>query len=129
MAKSKRSGKAHVSGYARYKTAETELVNRKNRLTKLASEQPNNEQIPLAIKNIRHRRFTPKTEHWSPTAIRVASMIKRFTGKFDKGIFSADPALFAAACRVKNENKFKNLVTENPKGSMFAIKERVRWKS
>ena len=129
MAKSKRSGKAHVSGYARYKTGGTEGVNRLKKLTKLAAEHPNNEQIPLAIKNIRHRRFTPKSPHWSPTMIRTAAMIKRFTGKFDKNIFSVDPMLFAAAIRTRDENKFIGLDTKPPKHSMFSIKERTGWTS
>ena len=90
MARSKRGGKASVSGYQRYKSGNVESANRTRKLTKLAIEQPNNEQIPLAIKNIRHRRFTPKTPYWSNSMIRIARVVKSFTGKFNRNYFSTD---------------------------------------
>jgi hypothetical protein len=126
MAKSKRGGKSYVSGYSRYKTANKESSNRIARLTKLAKENPNNAQLPLAIKNVAHRRNTPKTPYWSASMIRTAKLVKQFMGKFDKNFFSSDPMLFAAATRVRNEKKFVEI--KAPTGSMFSIKERAVWK-
>ena len=108
MAKSKRGGKAHVNGYLRYKTGNKETVNRKARLTKLAKENPNNLQIATAIANVAHRRNTPKAPFWSSSMIRVAKVMKQFTGKFDKGIFATDPEVSIAARKARNENKFKH---------------------
>jgi hypothetical protein len=129
MARSKRAGKAHVSSYARYKTGNTEAINRLRKLNLLVKQQPNNTQLPIAVKNIHHRRHTPKTPYWSSSMIRVAKLIKHFTGKFDKNMFSSDPIVFAAATRTRNDNKFKGLNTKNPTGSMFSMKERAVWKS
>jgi hypothetical protein len=127
MAKSKRTGKAHSSGYTRYKSANKEVTNRVARLTKLAKENPNNEQLALAIKNVAHRRNTPNTPFWSPTMIQIAKLVKHFTGKFDKNYFSTDPMLYAAATKVRNPNKFLTEI-KSPPGSMFSIKERAVWK-
>lgn len=128
MARSKRAGKAHSGGYTRYKTANKETINRIARLTKLAKENPNNEQIPLAIKNVVHRRKTPATPYWKSSTIRIARIFKQFTGKFDKNYFSTDVELFNAALRAKDENKFKNSKVLNPKGSMFSMGARLGWK-
>lgn len=128
MAKNKRGGKASVSGYQRYKSSNSETTNRLRKLNKLVKEQPNNEQLPLAIKNVRHRRFTPKTPYWSHSMIALAKVVKDFTGKFNKNYFSTDPDLFSAAIRTRNENKFKEFEAPKIKGSMFTIGERIGWK-
>jgi hypothetical protein len=128
MAKSKRGGKSDVAGYARYKTANKESSNRIARLTKLAKDNPNNEQIALAIKNVAHRRHTPKTRVWAHSMRRVAQIVKQFTGKFDKGLFSNDPKIHMAATRTRNERAFAVFkMPENPTGSMFSLKERTGW--
>ena len=129
MAKSKRTGKAHASNYARYKTANTEKTNRLKKLTRTLKEQPNNSQVPLAIKNITHRRKIPVTPLWSHSMVSTAKVVKDFTGKFDKNIFSKDPLIFAAATRTRKESWFNtpSKITM-PSGSMFAIKERAVWK-
>jgi len=128
MAKSKRGGKSHVSGYSRYKTGNTEISNRVARLTKLAKENPNNEQIPMAIKLVAHRRNKPKAPYWSHSMSRTAQLVKEFTGKFDKNMFSTDPAVFAAATRTRNPNKFSQFKTPTVTGSMYSMKERAVWK-
>lgn len=128
MAKSKRSGKAHVSGYARYKNSNAESNNRVRKLTKLVQKHPNNLQLALAIKNIAHRRKVPKAPQWSKSAIRLAKIVKEFTGKFDRGIFNPNPDVFNAANKSRDENKFKQLKITPVKGSMFSIGERLGWK-
>ena len=128
MAKGKRVGKAHAAGYARYKSSGSEATNRKRRLTKLALKQPNNEQIPLAIKNIRHRRNTPVTPYWSHSMINIAKVVKAFTGKFDKNYFSTDLETHVAATKVRDSNKFSQFKVPSSKGSMYSIGERTGWK-
>jgi hypothetical protein len=127
MAKSKRGSKSYVSGYSRYKTANKESSNRIARLTKLAKENPNNLQIAAAINNVIHRRHTPKTRVWSSSMRRLAQTVKSFTGKFDKGMFSTDPALFAAATRTRRETIFSQYKMPVVAGSMFSLKERTGW--
>lgn len=128
MAKGKRVGKAHSAGYARYKSSGCEATNRKRKLEKTAREQPNNEQIPLAIKNIHHRRGTPVTPFWSSSMIRMAKVIKEFTGVFNKNYFSTDPDLYNAAVHSRNVNKFTQYKMRTVKGSMYSIGERIGWK-
>lgn len=128
MAKSKRGGKSYASGYANYKNADKEVRNRTARLTKLAIENPNNKELELAIKNVRHRRHVPKTPFWSHSMRDLAKVVKIFTGKFSKHYFSTDPDLYNAALRTRNENKFKNFEVPKIKGSMFSIGERLGWK-
>lgn len=128
MAKSKRTGKSHASGYTRYKTGNKESSNRIARLTKLAKENPNNEQLPLAIKNVAHRRNTPKAPYWSPSMIRIAKVVKQFTGKFDKNYFATDPDLYSSALRARHEKSFAQYKQPVATRSMFALKERAVWK-
>jgi hypothetical protein len=127
MAKSKRTGKAYVSGYARYKTANKETSNRIARLKKLGKENPNNLQIDTAIKNVAHRRNTPKVRYWAHSMRRVAQLVKQYTGKFDKNLFSADPLIFSAATRTRKESWFANTKKTSDSG-MFLLKERAVWK-
>lgn len=129
MAKSKRTGKAHVNGYAKYKNSKTEITNRVRKLKALLIEQPNNEQIKLAINNVAHRRNPPKTRMWSATTIKLASIMKRFTGKFNREVFSNDIEISSAAYKNRNENKFKNYVVPKSNKSMFSLGERAVWKS
>jgi hypothetical protein len=129
MANSKRTGKSYVSGYARYNTSKKETTNRVARLTKLAKENPNNLQIATAIKNVVHRRGKPVVRYWSHSMRRMAQLVKQYTGKFDRGLFSADPVIHTAATRTRNENAFAQYKEPTkPVGSMFSLKERAVWK-
>lgn len=123
MAKAKRSGKSYTGGYANYKLIGKETKNRLIKLTKLAKEQPNNEQIISAMKDIHRRRHTPKVPTWSHQAIAVAKVVKQFTGTFSKDWFSADPKIFAAAAATRNENKFiqAKVNTAKQKNSLFGM--------
>jgi hypothetical protein len=59
----------------------------------------------------------------------MAQLVKQFTGKFDKGLFSADPKIHAAATRTRNEKFFAQYKEPKaPVGSMFALMERTVWK-
>lgn len=84
----KSGGASKVAQSNSYKTSKRWERNRKNRLTKLLMENPNNKQLETALDNIRWRRGTPKTEFWSKTRIDTAMRFKRFVGKFHTEIFN-----------------------------------------
>jgi hypothetical protein len=112
--------------YARYASAKLQASNRKEKLLRLQKEQPNNKQIESALLDIHYRRHTPKVPYWSHSMIATAKLVKKFTGKFDKGIFSSDIKVNSAAIRTRNEEVFKQfkMPTMN-KDSQFSIKERA----
>jgi len=70
MAKGKTSSKSNQEHYKNYRYES----NRQKRLEKLAKEQPNNEQIQAALKNIHYRRKKPKMKQWSPEKRELAHM-------------------------------------------------------
>ena len=70
MAKGKKSSKSNQEHYKNYRYEE----NRVKRLEKLAKEQPNNEQIKSALKNIHYRRKKPVARKWSPKSKELAEM-------------------------------------------------------
>ena len=70
MAKGKKSSKSNQEHYKNYRYEE----NRVKRLEKLAKEQPNNEQIQSALKNIHYRRRTPKAKQWNSRTRELAQM-------------------------------------------------------
>lgn len=129
MAKGKRTGKAYASGYSAYKNSNRLVKNKTAKLEKLLKENPNNKELEVALKNVRRRRNTPKTPYWSSSMIRIATVVKKFTGVFDRNYFSTDPDLFhAAICKI-NKNKIEGgTKIASPKGSMFSIGERIGWK-
>ncbi len=127
MAKAKRGGKSYASGYANYKTNKTEEKNRLIKLTRLIKKQPNNLQLQAAVKDIHHRRNTPKAPVWSHQEIAVAKLVKYFTGKFTRDWFSTDPKVFASATHVRNTASFEQVKEEKiSPHQMFTLKERAR---
>lgn len=81
MAKSR--SKNAQNKYQAYKTEQRWLKNRRTKLEKLALKHPNNEDITKALKNLKYRRKTPKSPHWSKTAIAKARLLKEVEGKFN----------------------------------------------
>jgi hypothetical protein len=70
-------------------------------------KQPNNLQLPLALKNVAgYRRKTPKESYWSHQMIETAKLYKEFVGVFDRGMFNQKPEDQEAARRVRNNNLF-----------------------
>lgn len=86
----KAGGKSKVAQAASYKLNKRWETNRKRRLERTLKEQPNNEQVKLALKSIVYRRKTPKTQEWSASWVAVAKIIKLFTGRFDRAIMSSN---------------------------------------
>jgi hypothetical protein len=124
-----KTSKSREAKYASYQISKKQESNRKKKLLRLQKEQPNNLQIEQALKDIHYRRGTPKVPYWSHSMITTAKLVKKFTGKFDKGIFSADPKINSAAVRVRNENIFEHFsLPEMAKASQFSLKERAHTK-
>lgn len=131
-----KTSKSAEGYFAKYKSGNLYAKNRKAKLERQLLLQPGNaKQIELALKNVTsYRRKTPTSPVWSHQMIATASMLKEFTGKFDKLAFAADDKTSAPALKLRNDNLFtrsgKNgtrvsTVVATPKGSMFSIKARA----
>lgn len=102
-----KTSKSAEAYFARYKQSGLYASNRKRRLERALKRQPNNTQIPLAIKSlVSYRRKNPKEPFWSHQMIETAKLYKKFLGVFDKGIFSQKPEDQEAARHVRNTNLF-----------------------
>jgi len=102
-----KQSKSKEAYFARYQQSGKYASNRKAKLERTMRNQPNNEQIPLAIKNITsYRRKDPKEGYWSHQMIEMAKIYKAFVGVFDKGMFNQKPEDQEAARRVRNPNLF-----------------------
>jgi hypothetical protein len=95
--------------YNRYKTGNIFATNRKKKLTRLLKLQPNNKQVEKALSDLRSIRQTPRNPEWSSSKRQTAILMKLFTGKFDKNIYSTDNDLQAAALKARNPNKFTKI--------------------
>ena len=72
------------------KPASRYSINRKRRLLRTLKNQPNNEQVRLALTDDRPSgRKTPNNSYWSHSMIREAQLFKEFTGSMDLNIFSS----------------------------------------
>lgn len=104
MAKTR--GPSAKAYYAAYKAQNKYASNRKRKLLKAQKEQPNNEQITNALKNITYRRKTPGTSMWSHSDKREAQLIKYVVGKMDYNIFNSNDSIaFLALGKLKSTNK------------------------
>lgn len=120
-------GSGRKAGLTRYKTSNTYETNRKRKLARALRRNPENKQIELALKDKGMPRKTPKVPTWSPTAIRNAYLMKLFTGKYNKDIFSNDMDQYVIAIKDRNGELFPKAVkTQNKPVSMFCIGQRAR---
>lgn len=87
MAKTR--SKTQEGHYAKYKTSNRFTTNRARKLAKLIKLQPNNEQLPMALKDMRKARSAPLVPKWSHTAISDAKMF----ADFKKGNDALDAAM------------------------------------
>jgi len=83
-------GKSAENQSATYKTQKRWESNRRKKLERQLKLQPNNEQVKKAMSNIYYRRKTPKVREWSASTIRMAKIVKLFTGRFDRDILSSN---------------------------------------
>ena len=111
MATSKGGSKTAQS--SSYKTNKRWESNRKRRLERTLKAQPTNQQVINALKGgMVYRRKTPITQMWSASWIRIAKIMKEFTGSFNPVIMgsnvdAAKAALAKPGPRSQEVNKFK----------------------
>ncbi len=95
-----------AEGYAAsYKSNKRWESNRKRKLERTLKEQPNNEQVKLALKSMVYRRKAPNVREWSASWIKVAKLFKLFTGKFDRNIMSSNDKVAAEALRTSRKDR------------------------
>lgn len=88
----KTTSKSKTNRYAVYKANKVWEKNRTKRLERTIKNQPNNEQAKAALKaGFVYRRKTPTNKVWSSSWMRVAAILKEFTGSFDPHIMSSNP--------------------------------------
>jgi hypothetical protein len=83
-----------------YKTSRRWESNRKRKLAKVLKEQPNNEQVKLAMKSMVYRRRVPTNRMWPASWVRVAKLFKEFTGRFDPDIMSSNADIARVALQI-----------------------------
>lgn len=124
-----KTSKSAEAYFARYKQSGLYAANRKRRLERALKKQPNNAQIPLAIKSLTsYRRKDPKEPYWSHQMIETAKLYKLFLGAFDKGIFSQKLEDQESARHIRNNNLFpeaKKPVQNKKRISEFSLAARA----
>lgn len=112
---------------ALYKSSKRWESNRRKKLERQLKLQPNNEQVKKALSNIYYRRKTPTVREWSASTIRLAKIIKLFTGRFDRDILSSNKDVASAALQkaALKPDQQKNKVQVADK-NFFSIGARLR---
>ncbi len=122
-----KTSKSNEAYFARYKQGNLYVAHRKAKLEKLIKLQPNNKQLPIALKGLaNYRRKAPNTPQWSHTMISVAKLFKLFTGRFSKDVFSQklEDAEAARKLRSSTEESVK-VVKPRSKYSDYALAQRA----
>ena len=117
------TSKSQTAYYARYKTNRTWEANRKRRLERTLKAQPNNEQVKQALKGMVYRRKTPTNRPWSASWIRVAKILKEFSGRCDPSILSSN--VETARIAMQKPGTTIHVPMSNPFKSMFSIEARL----
>jgi len=120
-----KASKSQEAYYARYKVS-LFAKNRKRRLERVLREQPENEQVKMALKDIHYRRKTPNTTVWSASDKRMAQMLRSWTGGFNMNILNSNPKVASDA--------LQSLPSRPPVGQddtlqnrhMFSLKARIK---
>jgi hypothetical protein len=86
----KTSSKSQQAQYQLYQTQSRWKTNRERKLLRALERNPNNKQIEAALKNIKYRRKTPKTQVWTKTKIKTAQLLKQVCGSCPPGIFNSN---------------------------------------
>ncbi len=126
-----KTSKGQEGYYASYKAGNKHAKNRKIKLERLLKQQPNNEQIKTALKDIHYRRKTPNTSMWGHREIALAKILKEFTGNFNYNILNSNAKVAAEALQTlptKNAN-FKlpaNQQNSIANKAMFSLAARAK---
>lgn len=108
---------------AQYKASKKWESNRKRKLERTLKEQPENQQVKDALKSMVYRRKTPTTRQWSASWIKVAKLIKQFSGKFDREAMSSNDKTAAEAMRLSRKERPFTIPIGKSK-SFFSLYER-----
>lgn len=106
MAKTR--GPSAKAYYAAYKSQNKYATNKRKKLERTLKAQPNNEQVVIALKNIKYKRKTPGSPTWSHTKKATAAMFKQVVGKVNIDVFSNNDATRNMAL-VNLKTKFSNM--------------------
>ena len=129
MSNQTKKGVGRSNYFSNYKAAGKMQSNRKKKLERQLKLQPNNKNLPIALKDIRYRRATPKNPFWSASMIATARLLKEFGGRVNIDVFSVDEKKRTAA--LMERSKYAQLPVAKPKGpqkrepSMFSIEARL----
>ena len=120
-----KASKSQEAYYARYKTS-LFSKNRTRRLERVLREQPENEQVKMALKDIHYRRKTPNTNVWSASDKRMAQMLRSWTGSFDMGILNSNPKVAQDALAGLGSRPAQKQNDTIQARNMFSLKARVK---
>ena len=109
MAKAGTRSKSQEAYYASYKASSKWKTNRERRLKRVLKEQPNNEQVRLALQSMVYRRKTPKVNKWTASMIRMAKLFKEVLGKVDENIFNSNEKVRSLALAGSKRTVFEKL--------------------
>lgn len=126
-----KTSKGQENYYARYKSGNVHAKNRKIKLERALKRQPNNEQIKLALKDIRYRRKTPGANGWLASQIAVAKILKEFGNEVNRNIFNsngrvASDALQSLTTINAGYEMPKDMKESISNKAMFSLKARLK---
>jgi len=126
-----KTSKGQEGYYARYKSGGVHAKNRRIKLERQLKLQPNNEQVAMALKDIRYRRKTPGANGWSHSGIAVAKVLKEFCGSFNQDILSSNPkaasdALHSLPSKMADFKLPKEVTESISNKAMFSLKARLK---
>lgn len=130
MAK-KGSSKSQEGYYGAYKSGGKHAKNRKKKLERQLKLQPNNEQVKMALLDIKYRRRTPGNNGWSHSGIAMAKVFVHFCGSFSQDVLSSNPKVASEAMqRLTSKAANFELPKEVKEGisnkAMFSLKARMK---
>ncbi len=120
----KQNGTGKAAQASSYKLQKRQESNRKLKLERALKRNPNNKQIEAALKDIRYRRKTPKTQVWSHTTIEIAKLFKLFKGVVHKEIFHTDEKISGPAKALHGSHPVIKFVDKD----MFQLRTRAHFR-
>ncbi len=125
----KTTSKSKTAYYAAYKSSNRCVANRKKKLERTQKEQPNNQQIPIAISDARYRRRTPTNTMWKASQKRIAQLIREIAGSCPHAVFNSNDKVSQEALAMAGKGeKYESRYAHLPEGKVdFSLSARA-WK-
>lgn len=124
-----KTSKSQEGYYAKYKANKTWEKNRKARLERTLKAQPNNEQVKQALSGMVYRRKTPGPLGWTATQKRIAQLMRKWVGLFDRQMFHPDPKVSQLALSRRPDAPLPKEIHPVPESygkSFFALGARLQ---